>query len=311
MLSGQSESTIGRVRAWTLRRQLRLGIGAGLAFLLLFFLVAGPAWKALESFVQNDLKPDLALAQAYDRVMTEWVRVHKAIPELPDQLLRQSTGVGRVDELASCVRALDATFERAGPGRSRERYLEVSAYIASYSNTLQSLQKALDRRRRLGQEENRKRSEVSQTLVSRTQELVQGFKPMVDDFVKLMKSAEFLDRQAGASEFVLKISRIEKDLVIIQSDLNSYIQLMESQRDIDSQPMTQRILKRLNAVLALLERSIAETQSAAQRRALDRVRSSLAGIKSAFAAVRDLGEKADSDVLELDEEIAQLRRVLT
>ncbi len=311
MLVGQAESTFGLVRSWTLQRQLRLGIGAALAFLLLFFLIAGPAWKALESFVHQDLKPDLALAQAYDRVLTEWVRVHKTIPELPEQLLRQTTPIGSVEGLASCVRALDAVVDRIGSGRSRERYLEASSCISSYSNTLQLLQKALERRRRLGQEETRRRSAVTQTLSVRTQELVQGFKPMVDDFARLMKSPEFMDRQSGASDFVLKISRIEKDLVVIQSDLNLYIQYTETQREFDSQGLTQKILKRLNAVLALLERSIAESQSAAQRRALDRIRNSLAGIKSSFAEVRDLGEKADSEVIELDEEVTQLRRSLT
>ncbi len=294
----------------TLQRRLFLGISLGLAVIMLFFGLTTIFFRSSDRFVADDLSPNLNIASLYERLEDYWT---DAGDEIRGNVLNESFSgpllpEGKWEKINEITGELGKLVILPA---ERTRLLEIESVLGSYSRQLQVLERTISQRMVLTSRERQKHSQGAEMLAKKATELTEGFTRMMEDFSNALREPEFRSGLATTSALMSKISRIEKDLLIANGDVSLYIAQrrlypVSGAKASERASLLNRILKRLQAVVFLLEKSLDDSKTPVHTRILTGIRKRIQDFRGSLQTLGDELERVDSERLEIDDLVSGL-----
>ncbi|MBP7635925.1 PP2C family protein-serine/threonine phosphatase, partial [Candidatus Ozemobacteraceae bacterium] len=288
-----------------LQRKLSVGIIIALSVITLFFVMTTALFRDIERFVDLILTPDIRIARLYERCGNLW-------NQIDDQVAISLADISRVGPLINeeLLAKFEGTLAELDgivtiPER-RVEFLELTRLAASYTHQLAELDRHNRRRGEITRIDAQKRTKAAQAISARTTELSKRFKRMLEDATTTLNSPEFQQSLGNTSSMLTTISKIEKDLQVVEAEIGLYVvKKADSVAFSGAVPsrinLPDRIQKRLQSILGLLTRSLEETNSPIQKRVLGKIHSSINDFKASFLDLREMLERPDSEKIEIDD----------
>lgn len=265
-------------------------------------------FRDIERFVDLILTPDIRIARLYERCGNLW-------NQIDDQLAISIADHSRVEPLITeeSIAKFEGTLAELDglvtiPAR-RAEFLKLTRLASSYTRQLAELDRHNRRRGEITRLDAQKRTKAAQAISARTTDLSRRFKRMLDDSTATLNSPEFQQSLGNTSSMLTTISKIEKDLQVVEAEINLYVAKKADSVSVSSVStarlnLPDRIQKRLQSILGLLTRSLEETNSPLQTRVLGKIRMSINDFKSSFLDLREMLERPDSEKIEIDDLLA-------
>ncbi|HOY68675.1 MAG TPA: hypothetical protein PLP29_17490, partial [Candidatus Ozemobacteraceae bacterium] len=301
------------VQRITLQRRLTVGIVAALTVITLFFVLTTALFRDIERFIDRTLTPDISIARLYERFGDLW-------NQIDDQLATNLADHARQEPLVSeellgrfqgTLLQLDTLVTRP---EHRAALIELTRLEASYTRQLRELEHHSRRRGEIARRDGQRRLSAGQSISSRTNELSRKIRRMNDELPRALNDPEFRQLLGSATPLLTTISRIEKDLQIVEAEIRLYMaQKTEPGRSVPGRlALPDRIQNRLQAVLGLIVKSIEGSKSPLHTRVFGNIRSNIIEFKTSFQDLRDLLERPDSEKIEIDDLLSGAReRMIT
>ncbi len=276
-----------------------------LSVITLFFVMTTALFRDIERFVDLILTPDIRIARLYERCGNIW-------NQIDDQVAISLADISRVDPLINeeLISKFEGTLAELDgivtiPAR-RAEFLKLTRLAASYTHQLTELDRHNRRRGEITRLDAQKRTKAAQAISARTTELSKRFKRMLEDATSTLNSPEFQQSLGNTSSMLTTISKIEKDLQVVEAEIGLYVaKKADSISFSGASPsrinLPDRIQKRLQSILGLLTRSLEETNSPLQKRVLGKIHTSINDFKSSFLDLREMLERPDSEKIEIDD----------
>ncbi|MBF0502483.1 MAG: PP2C family protein-serine/threonine phosphatase [Candidatus Riflebacteria bacterium] len=294
----------------TLRKSLFLGNLLVIGFLLAFFAITGTSYQSLDRFIAEDLDRQIKVGRLYERLGSHWMAISEFRRDTA-RTLKQGESLVPEAIIASFDAVLRDLDKLIADGESRRTFLEINGIATMYSKQLRDYDRLKARRKSIMFREVKKRTDMTESFAQKGQSLTFGFKQLLDDFTTALKHPDFQAAMGNTATLMVKISRVEKDLMIIQNEVTQYLTQDDSKRsggtaETDKAELADRIQKRLQAVLGALDRSLEEGRAPVQTRVLTSIRSKIQDFRKSFIDLRDVFERPESDRLEIDDELSQV-----
>jgi serine phosphatase RsbU (regulator of sigma subunit)/HAMP domain-containing protein len=305
----------------SLQRRLTKGILAVLGVIIIFMALNLMSYWDIDAFVTLVLPPKVTIARTYERFGDNWNQLfEKAKDDLSlynnEALSIPSAQIEKMSGIVARLKNLIESQERM------EELTQIEHYAASFTKQLNSYYLLLQTRNRLQQKSFQSRQKAARGFKTEALNLLERFKSMLDDFNAALKNPDFKASLGKTSSLLDKIARIEKDLVMAETEVALYI----SQKDNISSSLdpntgkkaATRVETRLRAILFLLENSINESDNPISKRVLSQVEKKIRQFYDSFQKMRNILETPRGELLEIEdqlitkiEEIAELKKMAT
>ena len=276
------------------------------------FAVSAMFYRHLDSFISEVLTYEIEIARTYEKIAATVLQTSEYKAEnLLDPFREESLVPDEIPEkLHTLLARLEPLVERAGEAEHKARFIEVKGHVASYLKLTDEFERTVAIRGQLYRKAAARKSEVGETVSSEVRNLLDQFKRMAEDFSKALKDPDFRSSLGTTSSLMEMISRIEKDLLIAQSEVALYLSqstLVDQNRNerSDQKVVAERVQERLQAITSLLKRSGVEATSIIQKRVLNNVHQRISEFRNSFQKLRGVLERPDSGRLEIDDLVSQ------
>ncbi len=294
----------------SLQRRLARGIFAGLALILVFLGLTSMSYWDIDGFVTKILPVNITIARAYEKMAGRWTQLGETLSE--------SIKIDSADEDYSSrvleIEKLIARIEELISDRQRlENIRKIKLLFADFRQQLTSFDLLIKSRNRLLRKNASRRSKAAEGLRADVVGLLDRFKSMMVDLKNTLKNPDFQASLGNTSSLMDKISRIEKDLVLAETEIALYLSLRNDKetKKNTGKSSAERVESRFRAILFLLDRSIQESSTTLHRRVLSQVESKVKGFFDSFLKLRNILETPESDLLEAEDQISRLQTSLT
>jgi serine phosphatase RsbU (regulator of sigma subunit)/HAMP domain-containing protein len=288
----------------SLQRRLAKGISAVLAVIIIFMALTSMSYWDIEGFVTTILPVNITIAKSYERLAGRWNYLGEYAGELQKNNLTvnasQSLIVQEIDQIV-------ARLENLVTDEQRQNSLkQIKILCASFTRQLSSFELLINNRNSVLRKNSDRRLKAAQGLRSEVINLLDRFKSMIVDLNTTLKNPDFQASLGGTSSLIEKISRIEKDLILAETEIALYLSLKNEKDSTGNDSKTgktsaARVENRLRAILFLLARSIQESQTTLHKRVLSQVESKIRSFYDSFLKLRNILEAPESELIELED----------
>lgn len=291
----------------SLQRRLTRGISVVLAVILIFMGLTSMSFYDIEGFVTTGLPVNVAIARAYERIAGSWNilgeyagEIHKSVSAATDAHKKH------IIELDQTVTRLENLIT---DGPRQESLKKIKHLCASFTRQLASFELLINNRNSILKKNANRRAQASEGLRSEVVSLLDRFKGMITDLNTTLKNPDFQASLGGTSSLMEKISRIEKDIILAETEIALYLSLKHDKdgnvHAKGGKNSATRVENRLRAIMFLLERSIQESHTTLHKRVLSQVESKIRGFYDSFQKLRNILEAPESDLLEIEDQSAR------
>ncbi|MBU1106761.1 MAG: SpoIIE family protein phosphatase [Candidatus Riflebacteria bacterium] len=299
----------------SLQRRLTRGISAVLAVILVFMLLTSMSYWDIEGFVTSILPVNIAISRSYERIAGYWVQLAESAEESMSRPLSDSQEtemVTRADELIEMVKRLDNLVDDEERVQSLRSINNLSS---AFIKQLDSFKLLLKNRNRALLRNSSRRAKAADGLRSEVVSLLDRFKSMMIDLNSTLKNPDFQASLGGTSTLMDKIARIEKDLILADTEVALYLSLKHGKETPEELKTGKnsaiRVENRLRAVMFLLERSVQESTTVLHKRVLAQVETKIRSFYESFQKLRNILEAPESDLIEFEDQLQQIMNELT
>ncbi|KAF1080113.1 MAG: hypothetical protein GQF41_3580 [Candidatus Rifleibacterium amylolyticum] len=295
----------------SLQRRLTRGIMAVLALILVFMLLTSISYWDIEGFVTSILPVNIAIARSYERVGSYWTQLDDTANDIisgsmNDEL--EATMAMRADELVGLIKKLENLItdeERSAVLRN------IAQLNTTFMRQLDAFKLLLKNRNRALKRNSDRRAKAAEGLRTEVENLLDRFKSMMIDLNSAFKNPDFQASLGTTSTLMDKISRIEKDLILAETEVALYLSIKHGRETPEEMKRGKnsaaRVESRLRAVMFLLERSVQESNAVLHKRVLSQVETKIRSFYESFQKLRNILEAPESDLIEFED---QLQRIL-
>ncbi|EKD82112.1 MAG: hypothetical protein ACD_39C01478G0001, partial [uncultured bacterium] len=135
------------------------------------------------------------------------------------------------------------------------------------------------------------------------------------DLNSTFKNPDFQASLGSTSSLMEKIARIEKDLILAETEVALYLSIKhgkETPEELKSgKSSATRVENRLRAVMFLLERSVQESTTVLHKRVLSQVETKIRSFYESFQKLRNILEAPESDLIEFEDQLQRIMNELT
>ncbi|NLI75465.1 MAG: serine/threonine-protein phosphatase [Candidatus Riflebacteria bacterium] len=291
----------------SLRSRLALGIGGALAGLLVFLAFTTHSFRQIDFFINSSLFREIGIARTYERLAASWLEISDLLKtNLRDQQRTERlVPDGLLEQFEITLKELEAVMVEPS---YRASFAPVQGLATLYLKTLKEFERLVAKRGALARREVQRRRGAGQAVVTKVGDLLERYRKMVADFAGTLKNPDFQASFGTTSTMLVKISRVEKDLDLAESEVALYLTMRgegqgTASGTVDREGIAERVQKRLQAVTGFLSRSMEETTNPLQLRVFGSIRTRIQEFRHAFADLRDTLENADGEKLELDDQV--------
>ncbi|MDD3146195.1 MAG: SpoIIE family protein phosphatase [Candidatus Riflebacteria bacterium] len=296
----------------SLQRRLARGIFTVLAVILIFMGLTSMSYWDIEGFVTKILPVNITIARSYERLAGRWTQLGEIVTESlktgpTDSDTDNSAKTLEIEQIISKIEALIVDPQRS------ESIKSIKLLFANFNRQLASFDLLTRSRNRLLRKNADRRSKAAEGLRSDVVSLLDRFKSMMVDLNTTLKNPDFQASLGNTSSLMDKISRIEKDLILAETEVALYLSLRK-EKEPSKKPAkssASRVESRLRAIIFLLENSVKESSTTLHRRVLTQVEGKVKGFFESFIKLRNILEAPESDLLETEDQIHRLQASLT
>ena len=292
------------------QRQLALSIAAVLAVILIILGLSSISFWDIEGFVTSMLPRHITIARTYERFADKWFTIseiaegHASNPATPLlNLSIENTEVlnGYLEKLSNLVIEKDR----------KERLQNISRLCGSFTSQLENFELLLKRRNNIIQKKSINRTKAAEGLWEEVTLLLNRFKEMMKDFKETLRNPGFRSSLSQTSTLMIKIEKVEKDLLLAETEVALYISLNQGKKAITpttkkSKGAASRVEKRLRAIEYLLENSLKDSENPLHKRVLMQIQRKVGLFSSSFFRLRNLLEAPQSELFEAEDNIQKM-----
>ena len=296
----------------SLQRRLTRGISAVLAVILVFMLLTSMSYWDIEGFVTSILPVNIAIARSYERIAGYWVQLAESASESMRRPLsdaQEAVMTAHADEFIDMIKKLGNLVEDEERLQSLR---SINSFSSAFIKQLDSFKLLVKNRNRALLRNSDRRAKAADGLRSEVVSLLDRFKSMMIDLNSTLKNPDFQASLGGTSTLMDKIARIEKDLILAETEVALYMSLKHGRETPDElktgKSSAARVENRLRAVMFLLERSVQESTTVLHKRVLAQVEAKIRSFYESFQKLRNILEAPESDLIEFED---QLQRIIT
>ncbi|NLM16701.1 MAG: SpoIIE family protein phosphatase [Candidatus Riflebacteria bacterium] len=278
----------------------------------------------ISSFLTSSLPENIRLARMYEQVASEWVKLNDHADECmyssdsPEFFYESGTKLV-LKAIEDIEEELAKSPEVPVLPQRLANIKEIKKIFTAFSKDLDVLAELLVSRTTLQKKRAKQKTVAAQTMQEQIDKLLQKLKATRNDLSNTLKTPDF-QKSIGTTSLLENIKKIGKDLEYLEGDLEIYLaskmapkakgsKATKNEQGTKNLPAI-RLENRLRAMLYLLERSIAPTENAIQRRVLMPVESKVKSFYDDFLKLRNTIEAPESDLLSADYAISDLQKRL-
>lgn len=293
----------------SLQRRLTKGILAVLAVIVIFMALTSISYWDIEGFVTTILPVNSKIAKSYERLSNRW----SFLGEYASDLLKGNVAPDRSS--ASATHELEITISRlenlVSDPQQLANFKEIKRLCASFTSQLAAYELLINNRNSILRKNSSRRIKAADGLRTEVVNLLDRFKGMILDLNTTLKNPDFQASLGGTSSLMEKISRIEKDLILAETEIALYLSLKNDKDPASTDSKSgkssaARVENRLRAVMFLLERSVQESQTTLHKRVLSQVETKIRSFYESFQKLRNILEAPESDSLELEDQAQRM-----
>ena len=299
----------------SLQRRLTRGITAVLALILVFMLLTSISYWDIEGFVTSILPVNITIARSYERIAGYWTQLADSADEsfLGTMTDAQDAAMAaRADELIGTVKKLENLVT---DDERLQSLRNIGKLSLSFIKQLASFKLLIRNRNRALVRNADRRAKAADGLRSEVVSLLDRFKSMMIDLNTAFKNPDFQASLGNTSNLMDKIARIEKDLILAETEVALYLSIKhgkETPEELKSgKSSAMRVESRLRAVMFLLERSVQESTTVLHKRVLTQVETKIRGFYESFQKLRNILEAPESDLIEFEDQLQRIMSELT
>lgn len=296
----------------SLQRRLARGIFSVLAVILIFMGLTSMSYWDIEGFVINILPVNITIARSYERLAGRWTQLGEIVSEglkaAPSDA--DSDNSSRTLEIEQIINKIEAVISDQ---QRLENIKNIKLLFANFNRQLTSFDLLAKSRNRILRKNSDRRSKAAEGLRSDVVSLLDRFKSMMVDLNTTLKNPDFQASLGNTSSLMDKISRIEKDLILAETEVALYLSLRKEKEtgSKSGKSSASRVESRLRAIIFLLENSVRESSTTLHKRVLSQVEGKVKGFFDSFIKLRNILEAPESDLLETEDQIHRLQVSLT
>lgn len=297
----------------SLQQRLARGIFAVLGVILVFMVLTSMSYWDIEGFVNKILPVNITIARSYERLAAGWTQLGEVLIEglKSGPVDIDTDNSGKILELEQIIGKIETLISDQ---QRLEKIRQIKLLFASFSRQLTSYDLLVKSRNRILRKNSDRRAKAVEGLQSDVLSLLDRFKSMMADLNTTLKNPDFQASLGHTSSLMEKISRIEKDLILAETEVALYLSLKkekDSASNKSGKSSASRVESRLRAILFLLDRSIQESTTTLHKRVLSQVESKIRSFFESFTKLRNILEAPESELLETEDQLHRLQSNLT
>lgn len=293
----------------SLQSRLARGIAVILAVIVIFMVLTSMSYFDIDGFVTTVLPRHVTIARTYERFADTW---NAAFQNAQDHLLLyesvpEKNITGNIDRLHSVSDRLKNLIEL--PDR-QERFSDLNHLCASFTSQLSSYYLQLNNRNRLHRKKFLNRQKATTGMKTEFVTLLDRFKSMLGDFNSALRNPDFQASLGQTSELMEKITRVERDLLLAETEVSLYISQKSGASAQNPDPnlgkkAAQRVENRIRSILYLLENSAQESSNPIQKRVLKQIQNKINSFYQSFQQLRNVLEAPESELIEIEDQLVR------
>lgn len=293
----------------SLQKQLTKGISVVLVLIIIFMILTTIFYRDIEGFVSVLLPKNVTIARTYERISARWTTLaDEALTNFNNYSIDAAPERSRDEGLSPLLNRLDNLIVEA----PRKEALELLKSLnASFSAQLEVYEQLLTSRNLILLTTSHQRSKAAQGLQTEVFSLLEQFKEMMTDFNRTLQNPDFKKSLGSTSSLMEKISRIEKDLILAETEISLYLSFKGGNSASLSDPKVAqsaatRVESRLRAILYLVGRSLKESETTIHKRVLSQIEAKVRSFFESFQQLRNILEAPAGELLELEDKLERL-----
>lgn len=293
----------------SLQKQLTKGISVVLVVIIIFMILTTMFYRDIEGFVSILLPRNVTISRTYERISARWTTLaDEAIANFKNYNIDAAQKKNKAEGLAPLLTKLDNLIIEAPRKQALELLKELNA---SFSAQLETYENLLASRNLILMTTSHQRAKAAQGLQTEVFSLLEQFKEMMTDFNRTLQNPDFKKSLGSTSSLLEKISRIEKDLILAETEISLYLSLKDGSSTSLSDPKiaqnaASRVESRLRAILYLVGRSLKESEAIIHRRVLSQIETKVRSFFDSFQQLRNILEAPASELLEVEDKLERL-----
>ncbi|MGM0599669.1 MAG: SpoIIE family protein phosphatase [Candidatus Rifleibacteriota bacterium] len=291
----------------SLQRRLTKGISVVLGVIVIFMALTSMSYFDIDSFVTTVLPRNVSIARIYQRFADQWNNTHKqAENDYSDYSSITSEKYKKdLENLDGLLLRLENLVKRK---ERKQQLYTIQNFCGSFSAQLDSYYLLRANRNRISHKQIRERHKAAQGLKSEVVSLLNRFKRMLQDFNSTLKNPDFQESLGRTSSLMEKITRIEKDLLLAESEIALYLSQKDSDNSASFDPNSgkkaaSRVENRLRAIIFLLEKSLKESSTPLHKRVISKVKGRILDFHRSFQNLRNILEAPAGDLMEIEDKL--------
>lgn len=293
----------------SLQKRLARWILVILAVFVIFLGLTSFSYYGIDGFITSVLPRNVAIARTYERFADHWNLAFQEARDnlflfesIPDQQVTESKDI--FQQITGKLKNLIELPERQG------RFREIEHLCASFTSQLSTYYLSLNNRNRLHRKNYINRQKATQGMKNEVVNLLERFKSMLSDFNSALKNPDFQASLGRTSMLMQKIARIEKDLLLAETEVALYISQKSGASAQNPDPnvgkkSAERVENRLRAILFLLDNSALESPNPLHKRVLKQIEVKIRSFYESFQKLRNVLEAPESDLIEVEDNLTR------
>ncbi len=280
--------------------------------LVLFFVVVSfifltsKNFNDIEGFVIRDLPQNFKVAREYERFAEYWSQIGEAKKDYVKFGVDKSIAVEEVVERLTDY--LDRIDKLVVETDEHEIFLEVKGKCLEYTHSLKQLERLVGKRIRLLKRFSEKKKNAIESARSEIVRLLDQFKEMTQSWRVSFEAKDFKESLSQTSGLIDYISRIEKDLIVANSEMSTYLLMKNEDENQEGDKAknnmsANRVERRLRSILSLISRAMKQSKVPVQKRVFSQIDVKIKSFYDAFIKLRNVIEVPEYDYIETEDQI--------
>lgn len=294
----------------SLQSRLVRGIAVILAIIGFFIALTWWSYHGIDGLIRVTLPRQVTAARTYERFADLWSISHQ---KAHDQLqiyedASETESLALIEKLNNVSQKLDNLIDDE---KHRENLKQINHLCASFTSQLNVFFRQMQNRNRIHRKKVVSRLNATKGLNEEVVNLLDRFKRMLGDFNTALKNPDFQASLGHTSQLLEKISRVEKDLFLAETEIALYISLNGNKAGPNTDPKSarkaaERVESRIRAILFLLENSAEQNTTVLQKRVLNNIKDKIKSFFESFQRLRNILEAPESDLIEIEDQLAKM-----
>jgi serine phosphatase RsbU (regulator of sigma subunit)/HAMP domain-containing protein len=276
---------------------------------VVFIVLTSKNYNDIEGFVIKDMPQNFKVAREYERFAEYWSQIGEAKKDYVKFGVDKDVSVEEVTEqLLGYLDRIDVLVVNT---EEYQVYAEIREKCLNYTRSLKQLEELVVKRNRLVKRFTDKKKQAIENTRSEIMRLLDQFKEMTRSWRVSFEAKDFKESLSQTSGLIDYISRIEKDLIVANSEMSTYLLVKNDEENGDKDETknnmsANRVERRLRSILSLISRAMKQSQLPVQKRVFSQIDGKIKSFYEAFVRLRNIIEVPEYDYIETEDQINKI-----